>query len=149
MKARLLVNLISTGDRARNYLGLDKGPRRRPPIDALYAPSSSKAQKILETIQNQNLPDDLDINITGKNLIAHMDNDFDDKALLLYHFGKAAAEAGEGFSIGSYVIVPNDARKFRPVAISRRHGSVQITDAVGGLRISRFFATAAAMEEIR
>ncbi len=87
-----------------------------------------EAQEILESVREQdNSGYELDINIEGKNLIDQMDNDFEDMGLVPYHFSKAAAEAGEDISLGTYVIIPHDDRKFKTVAISRRHRSGSFT----------------------
>jgi hypothetical protein len=120
MKARLVVNSISTGDSARNYLRLVKASRHHPSVEALDESHRREAQEILESVRKQDDSGyELDIDITGKNLIDQMDRDFESVGLIPYHFSKAAAEAGEDISVGTNVIIPNDDRKFRTVAISR------------------------------
>ena len=145
MKARLVINGINTGDSARNYLRLVKASRHHPSVEALDESHRREAQDILESIQSQNQSDDLDINITGKNLIGQMDKDFEDMGLIPYFFSNAARAAGEDISVGTRVSIPHDDRKFRTVAISRRYGSVRIRDA-DGQRISHSLATGETLE---
>ena len=60
--------------RPRNYIRLvKKNQPRHLPVEADDASTTVKAQAILETIESQIQPDDLDFNIDGKNLIKHMD----------------------------------------------------------------------------
>ena len=95
MKARLLANLIAAGDTARNYLRLVRGPRH-PTVQALDAPCRGEAQAILETIQQQNQPNELDIHIKGQTLIKQMDSDLEDFGVVPYWYSELATSRGEG-----------------------------------------------------
>ncbi len=129
MKAKIYANQMKLGGSALEYIRLVKNASPRP-TKALDESHGREAQEILESAREQdNYGYELDIDITGNNLIDQMDKDFESVGLVPYHFSKCAAEAGEDISLGSYVIIPGDDRKFRTVAISRRTGSVRIRDA--------------------
>ena len=131
MKAKIYANQLRIDGTALEYIRLVKkaSPIARKEMDESHR---IEAKEIIESVKEQdNSSYELDINIEGKNLIDRMDNDFEDMGLVPYHFSKAAAEAGEGISLGTYVIIPGDDRKFRTVAISRRRGAVRIQDAEG------------------
>ncbi len=131
MKARLFVNQLRIDGTALEYIRLVKIATRIP-TKAVDEPQRNEARDILESAKEQdNSGHELDINIEGKSLIVQMDKDFESVGLIPYHFSKSAAEAGEDISLGTYVIIPNDDRKFRVVAVSRRKGSVRIRDASG------------------
>jgi hypothetical protein len=130
MKARLFINLISTGDRARNYLRLVKGPRRHQPVEALDSSNRGEAHEILETIQNQNEPYELDINIKGKNLINQMDRDFEDMELVPYWYTDLARSRGEGIYPGVSVIITGDPsrERYRTLEVSLSRQAIRIED---------------------
>ena len=131
MKAKIVANQLRTNGTALKYIRLVKNatPIPRKGTDESHR---NEAQDILESVRQQdNSGYELDINIEGKHLIGQMDRDFEDMGLVPYHFSKAAAEAGQDISLGTYVIIPNDDRKFRVVSISRCKGSVRIRDASG------------------
>ena len=130
MKARLFINLISTGDRARNYLRLVKGPRRHQPVEASDAPRGGEAQDILETIQNQDQPYDLDINIKGKNLIGQMDRDLEDMGLVPYWYTEMARSRGEGIYPGVAVVITGDPsrKRYRTMGVSINRQAIRIRD---------------------
>jgi hypothetical protein len=132
MKARLLANLIATGDSARNYLRLVRGPRRHPPVETL-GKSRREAQTILETIQDQNQPDELDINIGGQTLINQMDADLQDLGLIPYWYSELARSRGEGIYPGVLIVISGDpARKrYRTTGISFRRQAIRMKDAEG------------------
>ena len=133
MKARLFINLISTGDSARNYLRLVKGPRRHPPVETLGESHGREAQAILETIQDQNQPDELDINIKGQTLIKQMDTDLEDFGLIPYWYSELARSRGEGIYPGVLIIISGDpARKrYRTTGVSFRRQAIRMKDAEG------------------
>ncbi len=131
MKARLFVNQLRTDGTALEYIRLVKKASSRP-TKAVDESHGREAQEILESAREQdNSGYELDINIRGNTLITQMDRDFESMGLVPYHFSKAAAEAGQDISLGTYVIIPNDDRQFKVVSISRRKGSVRIRDASG------------------
>jgi hypothetical protein len=131
MKAKIYSNQLRTDGTALEYIRLVRNTTLIPK-KAVDESHRKEAQNILESAKEQdNSGYELDINIEGKNLIDQMDSDFESMGLIPYHFSKAAAEAGEDISLGTYVIIPNDDRKFRTVAISRRKGAVRIRDAAG------------------
>jgi hypothetical protein len=127
MKARIIVNEISAGTVARDYMRLIKGRRNSPLAETKEQRGGAKI--ILETIREQdNSKYELDISITGKNLLGRMDRDFDSMGLIPYRFSNAALAAGEGISVGSHVMIPGDDREFSTVSISKRNGSVRLRD---------------------
>ncbi len=131
MKAKIYANQLRIDGTALEYIRLVKkaSPIPRKEMDESHR---IEAKEIIESVKEQdNSGYELDINIEGKNLIDRMDNDFEDMGLVPYHFSKSAAEAGEYISLGTYVIIPHDDRKFRTVAISKRHGAVRLRDANG------------------
>ena len=131
MRAKLFINQMKIGGTAREYIRLVKNASPIP-TKGMDESHRKEAQGILESVREQdNYGYELDIDISGRNLIDQMDKDFESVGLVPYHFSKAAAEAGQGISLGSYVIIPGDDRKFRTVAISRRRGAVRIQDAEG------------------
>ncbi len=132
MNARLLINVISTGDRARDYVRLVKGPRHRPPVEC-RGESRREAQTILETIQDQNQPYEPDINIQGQVLINQMDSDLQDFGVVPYWYSGAARSRGEGIYPGVLIIISGDpARKrYRTTGVSFRRQAVRIKDAEG------------------
>ncbi len=131
MKVRLFVNQFRTDGTALEYIRLAKNvsPRQTKGIDESH---TREAQEILESVREQdNSGYELDIDITGKNLIDQMDSDLEDMGLVPYHFSKAAAEAGEAISVGSHVSIPHDDRRFSTLAVSRRKASVRLRDGAG------------------
>jgi len=131
MRAKLWANQMKIGGSAWEYLRLVRNASSRPP-KAVDESQGKEAQEILESVREQdNSGYELDIDITGNNLIGQMDRDFEDMGLIPYFFSNAAREAGETISAGSRVSIPGDERQFRTVAISRRKGSVRIRDAAG------------------
>src|SRR5208283_1901153 len=132
MRAKLSINQMKIGGSAWEYLRLVRNASPLP-TKAVDESHGKEAHDILESVREQdNSGYELDIDISGKNLIDQMDNDFEDVGLVPYHFSKSAAEAGEVISVGSRVGIPGDDRQFRTVAISKRKGSVRIRDAAGG-----------------
>jgi len=131
MRAKLFVNQMRIGGSASEYLRLVRNASLIP-TKAVDESHGREAQEILESVRKQDDSGyELDIDISGKNLIDQMDKDFESVGLIPYHFSKAAAEAGEDISLGTYVIIPHNDRQFRVVSISRRKGSVRIRDASG------------------
>jgi len=122
---------LDAGGTAREYIRLVKNAILMPTkiVDESHG---KEAQEILESVREQdNSGYELDIDITGTNLINQMDKDFEDMGLVPFHFSAAARSAGEAISVGSRVSIPRDDRKFRIVAVSRRYGTVHLRDANG------------------
>ena len=112
MKAKLVINRLRTGDIARNYIRLVKESQpRHLPVEADDASTTVKAQAILETIESQNQPDDLDISIEGKALLAHMDQGLEDMGLVPFFYSDEAKSQGVGIYPGSYVVISGDLRR--------------------------------------
>jgi len=131
MKARLFVNQLRIEGAAQDYIRLVKNASPRP-TKGMDESHRREAQEILESVRKQDASGyELDIDISGEDLIDQMDRDFESVGLIPYHFSKAAAEAREGISLGTYVIIPHDDRKFRVVSIFRRYGAVGLRDADG------------------
>ena len=130
MKARLFINLISTGDRARDYLRLVKSPRRHQQVETLGESNGREAQAILETIQDQNQPDELDINIKGQTLIKQMDTDLEDFGIVPYWYSELARSRGEGIYPGVSVIITGDPSRtsYRTMGVSYRRRAIRIRD---------------------
>jgi len=129
MRARLFTNILRAGSVARDYLRLVESRRHRTST-GMADPNSREAQKILESFQDANKPEyELDINITGNDLIRQLDRDFEQVGLIPYYFSDAARLAGEAISEGSLVTVPAEDRSFRVVGISRQSGAVRMRDS--------------------
>lgn len=120
MKARLVVSSINSGDCARNYVRPVKGAPHAP-VKATNEQKPGGAQEILETLQDNNEPkDELDIRITGKDMIRQTDNDFEGMGLVPYFFSYAARLAGEAISVWSRVSMLGNDRQFRAVSVSKQ-----------------------------
>jgi hypothetical protein len=131
MKAKFVKSLLDTGSAARDYIRLIKNASSRA-IKGIDESHGTEAQEILESIREQdNSRYEVDIDISGKNLIDQMDSDLDDLGLVPYHFSNTARSAGAVISVGSPIRIPGDDRQFRTVAISTSEGSVRIRDASG------------------
>jgi hypothetical protein len=131
MKARIYANQMRSGAAARDFIRLARSASSRP-TKGMDESHSREAQEILESIREQeDSRYELDIDITGKNLIGQMNSHFDDLGLVPYFFSNAALASGEAISVGSRVSIPADDRRFRVVSISRRDGAVRIRDAKG------------------
>jgi hypothetical protein len=131
MRARLFTNILRAGSVARDYVRLAETNRDRT-ATAIDDTKGREAEKVLESFHDANLPEyELDINISGSDLTQLLDGDLESMGLVPHFFTNAACEAGEGISVGSHVIIPGDDRKFRTVAISRRHGTIHLQDANG------------------
>ena len=129
MRARLFTNILRAGSVARDYLRLVESRRHRTST-GMDDPNSREAQKILESFQDANKPEyELDINISGDDLIHLLDRDFEQVGLIPYYFSDAARLAGEAISEGSRVIIFADDRTFTVVRIVRQSGAVCIKDS--------------------
>lgn len=129
MKARLLVNSIGTGDRARDFLRLVRGPRYLHRAETL-GESRREARAILETAQNQTQPYEPDIDIEGRTLISQMTTDLEDFGLVPYWYSEAARSRGEGIYPGVSVIIAADPLRtiYRTVEISFSSRSIRVSD---------------------
>ncbi len=132
MKARLFINSIGTGDRARDYLRLVRGPLRHPRVETLGEPRR-EARAILETVQNQTQPYEPDIDIEGKTLISQMGTDLEDFGLIPYWYSELARSRGEGIHPGVRVIISGDPlrQNYQTVEVSFEHESVRMRDTKG------------------
>ena len=130
MKARLFINRISTGDRARNYLRLVEGPRRHLPVHGLGQSTGREAQAILETIQNQMQPYEPDIDIEGQTLLEQMESDLEDFGVVPYWYSPVARSRGEGIYPGIQVVITGDSSRtsYRTVGVSFSRRAIRISD---------------------
>jgi hypothetical protein len=132
MKAKLVINRLRTGDIARNYIRLVKESQpRHLPVEADDASTTVKAQAILETIESQNQPDDLDFNIDGKNLLKHMDQAGLTDLTIPYWFTSLAKSRGEAIVSGVHVLITGDPSRtlYKTVEVSFQHQSIVVIDA--------------------
>jgi len=129
MKARLLVNSIGTGDKARDFLRLVRGPRYLHRAETL-GESRREARAILETAQNQTQPYEPDIDIEGKTLISQMDTDLEDFGVVPYWYSDLARSRGEGIYPGVSVIVAADPVRviYQTIEVSFRSRAIRISD---------------------
>ena len=134
MKAKLVINRLRTGDIARNYIRLVKESQpRHLPVEADDASTTVKAQAILETIESQNQPDDLDISIEGKDLIKHMDQSGLTDLTIPYWYTEMARSRGEAICPGVHVIITGDPSReeYETIHVSFGHEATRIRDTKG------------------
>jgi len=129
MKARIIRGLIETGTAARDFIRLVKNASSRA-VKGMDESHGTEAREILEFIEKQNPPDDLDINIQGKTLIDQMDRDFQDMGLIPYWFTDLARSSGEAIHPGSHVFIIGDpsGKTYRTIQVSYDHQSVRVRD---------------------
>jgi hypothetical protein len=130
MRAKLYANRLKIKGAAWEYLRLvrSSSPKPTKKIDESHG---REAQEILETIEKQNPPEDLDINIPGKTLIDQMDRDFEDMGLVPYWFTDLARSRGEAIHPGSHVFIVGDpsGKTYRTIQVSYDQQSVRVRDA--------------------
>lgn len=132
MRARIFINEMRSGAVARDYLRLVKGGLVRPTQEA-KEPSRVEAWGILETNQDQNQSDVLDVSIEGKSLITQMDHDLADFGLIPYWYSDLARSRGEAIRPGVRVIISGDPLRqgFETVEVSFEQESVRMRDSRG------------------
>jgi len=132
MRARIFINEMRSGATARDYLRLVKGGLVRPTQEA-KEPSRVEAWGILDTNQDQNQSDVLDVSIEGKSLITQMDHDLADFGLIPYWYTDTARSRGEGIFPDVRVIICGDPlrQNFLTVEVSFEQESVRIRDPKG------------------
>ena len=128
MTVKMLLNQMGSGAAARDYLRLVNSARHREIETQEF--SQSEAQSILETIQQENEPNDLDINIEGKTLINQMDRDFAEVGLVPYWYTVEAKLRGEGIYPGVRVIIIGDPsrKEYETIDVSFSHEATRIRD---------------------
>ena len=131
MRAKTCLYRLRLNGKASQYIRLVERGRRPTPLKESEEDKKAEAQTILETFQDHNEPDELDISISGKDLNKQLDSDLDDMGAIPYYFSKAAREAREQIVVGCYVTVPGLQRRFRVLDIMRRLGSIRLKDPEG------------------
>jgi len=126
MGTRAWLYRLGLDGKAAQYIRLVEDTHRLPDKE-ISEPKKPQAPDLLENFRDE--PQDLDdINISGRDLIQQINDDFDDLQLVPFYFSKIAKKVGKGISVGDYVCVPGLDRPFQVLRIWIRYGSVRVRD---------------------